>query len=369
MEFDTEFALTADADTAWRALLDVPRVAPLMPGAVLDASEDAEHHGRVKIKFGATTITFKGVVRTAVVDDLTRTAIFEATAREARGAGTAEAVFQATVLPTPDGCRVILHTRATFTGRAAALPTPLIQETATKLLTRFATSLTPSLTPQDPPSEPLPQPPGTADEPSEPLAQAPSPTDEPSEPVAQEAGPADGPSDPSPSDGPSEQEPDPAPSSAPLTQDPSPADGPSEPLTREVAEPTDPTDEPDKADAPSQPLAQEADPADEPSEPVAQEAGPVGGPSEAVAGEVAEPTVSPEEAGHVVGGGGAALADVPAVDPVVPPRPEPEGPITAGGLIDEVGVGGKRVWRLVPVAAVVVALLVVVRAVTRRRAG
>ncbi|GAB2847873.1 hypothetical protein GCM10022221_54130 [Actinocorallia aurea] len=161
MEFATEFALAADADTAWQALLDVRRVAPLMPGVVLESTSDAEHHGRAKIKFGATTITYKGTARTAVVDDLTRTAILEASAREARGPGTAEAVFQATVLPSPSGCRVLLHIRASFTGRAASLPDPVIRDAATKLLTRFATALSATLT------TPAPTPaPEATDEPS-----------------------------------------------------------------------------------------------------------------------------------------------------------------------------------------------------------
>ncbi|ROO90185.1 carbon monoxide dehydrogenase subunit G [Actinocorallia herbida] len=181
MEFATEFALTADAETAWRALLDVPRMAPLMPGVVLDDTADAEHRGRVKIKFGATTITFKGTVRTAVVDDLTRTAILEATAREARGPGTAEATFQATVLPAPTGSRVLLNTRATLTGRAATIPAPLLTETCAKLLTRFAAALSTALTDAPTPLDPEPlDAPEAPDEPTTPVSESPDePTDVP----------------------------------------------------------------------------------------------------------------------------------------------------------------------------------------------
>ncbi|MCD0453177.1 hypothetical protein LO762_28940 [Actinocorallia sp. API 0066] len=163
LEFDTAFTLATDPDTAWHLLLDVPRVTPHLPGATLESSADDEHHGKIKIRFGATTVTFKGTVRIAVLDDLTRTAILEATAREARGPGTATASFQATILPTetPALSRVTLHIRATLTGRSAALPTPLLHETATKLLTRLATTLPLPNTPQPPPTATPTSPPAT----------------------------------------------------------------------------------------------------------------------------------------------------------------------------------------------------------------
>ena len=71
MELDHEFTVATDADTAWPVLLDVERLHPLMPGAVYESGSDGEYRGRLKVKFGPTTITYRGTVRLAVVADPT----------------------------------------------------------------------------------------------------------------------------------------------------------------------------------------------------------------------------------------------------------------------------------------------------------
>ncbi|MEO3787794.1 SRPBCC domain-containing protein [Actinocorallia sp. B10E7] len=142
MELDHEFTVATDADTAWPVLLDVERMHPLIPGAVYESGTDGEYRGRLKVKFGPTTITYRGSVRIAVLDDLTRTAILEVTAREARGQGTVTGSFQATVLPSGDSCRVVLHTTLVFAdGRAGSLGEHLVHDTGAKLLARFSAGL------------------------------------------------------------------------------------------------------------------------------------------------------------------------------------------------------------------------------------
>ncbi|GAA2718385.1 SRPBCC family protein [Actinocorallia aurantiaca] len=160
MELDHDFTVAADADAAWPVLLDVERMHPLVPGAVYESGADGEYHGRLRIKFGPTTVTYRGTVRIAVVDDLTRTAILEITAREARGQGTVSGSLQATVLPSASSARVVLHTKLTFTGgRAASLSEHLVHDTGAKLLTRFSTNLNALLTspakPEPPAAEPV----------------------------------------------------------------------------------------------------------------------------------------------------------------------------------------------------------------------
>lgn len=158
MELDHEFTVPADAPTVWLALLDVARMAPLMPGVLLEGGSDGEHSGRVKLKFGPTTVTLRGTTQLLVTDDLTRTAIIEAYAREARGPGTATATFQATVHPAADSCRVTVHTKLALTGRVASFSEPLIHDTGAKILTRFAAALTEALAEPEPVAVPLAQP-------------------------------------------------------------------------------------------------------------------------------------------------------------------------------------------------------------------
>ncbi|GAA3227464.1 SRPBCC family protein [Actinocorallia longicatena] len=152
MELDHEFTVQADPAAVWRALQDPGLVAPLIPGAVLKPAEKADDDlaGKLKLKFGPTSVTLKGSAHVLVTDDLTRTAIVEAHAREARGPGTATATFQATVHTAPGASRVTLHTKLTLTGRIAAFSEPLVHDTGAKLLTKFATALTAALNAPEP---------------------------------------------------------------------------------------------------------------------------------------------------------------------------------------------------------------------------
>lgn len=322
IEFDTEFPLAADADTAWRALLDVPRVAPLLPGVVLDAEDGDEHRGRVKIKFGATTVTFKGTVRTAVLDDLTRTAILEAAAREARGPGTAQASFQATVLPSPTGSRVVLHTRATFTGRAATVPAPLVRETAGKLLARFAAALSASL------AAPAPAP-APASEP-EPAAVPEALAALITETVAAETIPAE------------------SVVHEIITADPTPEPLTAETVTAEAA-PTEPAATPEIA--PAEGAATESTVPETPlvSESVVPESAPE-------PAEVQGPVTAPEPGRDRAPTAASEPAEVPVPPAIARPFPGAAPAPSAAR-------------RLLPLAGALLALLVLVRAVSRRRRG
>lgn len=150
MELDHEFTVPAPVDTVWQALLDIERMAPLMPGVTHESGVDGEYQGKVKLKFGPLSVTYKGTVHMAVVDELTRTAILEAHAKEARGKGTAAATFQATVLPTETGARVTLHTKVDLTGRSGELSDHLVHESGNKILTKFAANLGAALTAPEP---------------------------------------------------------------------------------------------------------------------------------------------------------------------------------------------------------------------------
>src|SRR3569833_2605786 len=73
MELDHEFTVPVPVDQAWPVLLDVERIAPCMPGATLDSVDGDEFTGRLKVKLGAMTITYKGSARIAARDENTHT--------------------------------------------------------------------------------------------------------------------------------------------------------------------------------------------------------------------------------------------------------------------------------------------------------
>lgn len=141
MELDHEFTVPVPIDHAWAVLLDVERVAPCMPGATLDSIDGDEFTGRLKVKLGAMTITYKGAARIASKDEATHTVTMEGTGKESRGAGTASATVQAQLHDEGQTTRVTVHTKLNVTGRPAQFGRNILSEVGGKLIGRFADGL------------------------------------------------------------------------------------------------------------------------------------------------------------------------------------------------------------------------------------
>ncbi|MFC6931879.1 SRPBCC family protein [Actinomadura yumaensis] len=142
MELDHEFTVPVPVDRAWSVLLDVERVALCMPGATLDSVDGEEYAGRLKVKVGAMTVTYRGTARIVAADESARTVTIEAAAKEARGPGTASATVQARLHDGDGGTtRVTVHTKLNVTGRPAQFGRNILSEVGAKLITRFAKAL------------------------------------------------------------------------------------------------------------------------------------------------------------------------------------------------------------------------------------
>jgi len=171
MELEHEFTVPVPVDHAWAVLLDVERVAPCMPGAALDSIDGDEFTGRLKVKLGAMTITYKGAARIASKDEATHTVTMEGTGKESRGAGTASATVQAQLHDEGEITRVIVHTKLNVTGRPAQFGRNILSEVGGKLIGRFAEGLHeeiqrsedvgPEEAPAARPEQPAPPPPTT----------------------------------------------------------------------------------------------------------------------------------------------------------------------------------------------------------------
>ncbi|MFB4305793.1 SRPBCC family protein [Actinomadura sp. GTD37] len=142
MELDHDFTVPVPVDQAWSVLLDVERVAACMPGAALDSVEGEEYSGRMKVKVGAMTITYRGTARIVSADESARVVTLEASAKEARGSGTASATVQARLHAQDDGTtRVTVHTKLNVTGRPAQFGRNILSEVGSKIISRFAKAL------------------------------------------------------------------------------------------------------------------------------------------------------------------------------------------------------------------------------------
>ncbi|MGP2437856.1 SRPBCC family protein [Streptomyces sp. JW3] len=141
MELHHEFTVPVPVDDAWRALLDIERVAPCMPGATVDAFDGKTVTGSVKVKVGPVTLTYKGTAVFEEQDDAAHRMVLVAGGREARGQGTARATVTGTLSERDGGTAVSVRTDLTVTGRPAQFGRGVIAEVGDRIIGRFATNL------------------------------------------------------------------------------------------------------------------------------------------------------------------------------------------------------------------------------------
>jgi uncharacterized protein len=141
MRMEHSFTVPAPVDTAWRTLLDVPRVAPCMPGAALTEFDGEQFTGTVKVKFGPINITYRGSGRFVERDEPAHRVVLEASGREARGPGTAAATITATLVAVGNATHVDVVTDLTVTGRPAQFGRSMVSDVSARLLAQFADCL------------------------------------------------------------------------------------------------------------------------------------------------------------------------------------------------------------------------------------
>ena len=146
MRLEHSFTVPVPVDDAWRALLDLPRVAPCMPGATLTGVEGDTFTGTVKVKVGPIGLTYSGKGRFVERDEAGHRVVIEASGRDIRSAGTASATVAATLVPEGDTTRAEVVTDLTVTGRPAQFGRGMISEVGGKLIGQFADCLADTLT-------------------------------------------------------------------------------------------------------------------------------------------------------------------------------------------------------------------------------
>jgi carbon monoxide dehydrogenase subunit G len=141
MQLEHQFTVPVPVAQAWDVLLDVERIAPCMPGATVESFDGETIEGRVKVKVGPIQVTYAGSARFTEKDESARRAVLDASAKEARGPGTATAVVKAALVDRGASTDVTLTTDLQITGRPAQFGRGVMVEVGTKLLDKFADCL------------------------------------------------------------------------------------------------------------------------------------------------------------------------------------------------------------------------------------
>ena len=143
MEMDHSFTVPVPPDRAWDVLLDVERIAPCMPGAIVDEFDGEVVTGRIKVKVGPVSLTYRGTAKFTERDPDAKVIVLEASGKETRGAGTASATVRATLEPDLGGeaTKASMHTTMNVTGRPAQFGRGVMIEVGSKLVEQFAQNL------------------------------------------------------------------------------------------------------------------------------------------------------------------------------------------------------------------------------------
>ena len=151
MEFDNAFDVPLPPDQAWAMLMDIPRIAPCMPGAELTEIIDPQNFsGKISVRLGPVALAFAGRVTFSAIDAIRHTACVSAKGSDAKGRGGANATATFRIEPDALGSKVLIHTDLMLSGAVAQYGrgAGMIQATAAQIIGQFAGNLRAQLTRQ-----------------------------------------------------------------------------------------------------------------------------------------------------------------------------------------------------------------------------
>jgi carbon monoxide dehydrogenase subunit G len=193
MRLEHGFTVPVPVERAWEVLLDLPRIAPCMPGATLTGVDGDTFTGTVKVKLGPIALTYQGKGRFVERDEAARRVVIEAGGKDTRSAGTAAATVTAVLTGEGGTTRVEVATDLTVTGRPAQFGRGMIADVGAKLIGQFADCVASTLAsaptepaesgPPPPPAQPAPPVPPVPPVPPAQPAPAPAPASAEAQPI------------------------------------------------------------------------------------------------------------------------------------------------------------------------------------------
>ena len=144
MLINNSFEVPLPPAQAWKLLMDIPRIAPCMPGAELTGVLDENtYNGKVAVRLGPVALTFAGTVKFSEKDEAARKARVNAQGKDSKGRGGAHANVDFQIEPAAIGSRVLVRTDLTLSGAVAQYgrASGIIQDVAQQLIGQFANSL------------------------------------------------------------------------------------------------------------------------------------------------------------------------------------------------------------------------------------
>lgn len=144
VDLQNTFEVPLPPDLAWKVLLDIPRIAPCMPGAELtEVVDDKTYKGKCGVKLGPVALTFNGAASFEQINPADHTARVKAQGTDTKGRGGATALVAFRLEPAGSGSKVVVDTKLDLSGSVAQYGrgTGMIQAVASQLIGQFARNL------------------------------------------------------------------------------------------------------------------------------------------------------------------------------------------------------------------------------------
>ena len=143
MKLENRCVVPADRDTAWNLVMDLPRVAPCVPGlSSLEADGDDRYTGTLQAQAGPMRVNLAGSVRIMAQDADKGEAQFLLEAADRRIGGSVKTTMTLRLAPTEDGrTELTIATDTAFMGALGTLGQPIIRRKAAATMEEFARNL------------------------------------------------------------------------------------------------------------------------------------------------------------------------------------------------------------------------------------
>lgn len=144
MQFENSFDVPLPPAEAWKVLLDVPRIAPCLPGAELTETLGPDKYkGRAGVKIGPVNLYFAGEAEIVAKDEAERKATIKGKGNDTKGRGQAAATVDFALVGHEGGTRVNVTTDLNMTGMVAQYgrASGLMKEIAGAIMGQFAENL------------------------------------------------------------------------------------------------------------------------------------------------------------------------------------------------------------------------------------
>ena len=145
MNLNYSFEIPTDQNAAWSVLLDIPRIAPCMPGAELtEIVGERTFKGLARVKVGPVALKFAGQAEITDIDNDAHQAVVHAKGADGKGRGTADATVRFKLVPVGEkATRVDVETDLNLTGAVAQYgrASGLIDAVANQIIADFVKNL------------------------------------------------------------------------------------------------------------------------------------------------------------------------------------------------------------------------------------